>query len=108
MKKTNAPSSYKIEVVEKGPLHLLLRFSGDLSTVNTHLFLADLKKHLSGKLAKKITFDFSGVGYFDSTAAAVRQTPWNDPRAWGFARPISPSRDPAPCARGARLAAEAG
>ncbi|MGR3294628.1 MAG: ABC transporter permease [Candidatus Bathyanammoxibius sp.] len=71
MQKTKAPSGYKIEVVKRGPLHLLLRFSGDLSTVNTHLFLADLKRHLSGKLAKKITFDFSGIGYFDSTAAAV-------------------------------------
>ncbi len=71
MKKTKAPSGYKIEVVERGPLHMLLRFSGDLSTVNTHLFLADLKRHLSGRLAKEITFDFSGIGYFDSTAAAV-------------------------------------
>ena len=71
MQKTKAPSGYKIEVVKRGPLHLLLRFSGDLSSMNTHLFLADLKRHLSGKLAKKITFDFSGIGYFDSTAAAV-------------------------------------
>lgn len=86
MKKTNTAPDYNIAVVEKGLAHLHLKFSGDLSTENTSLFLNDLKKCLSGRPARNITFDLSGIGYFDSTAATVIAQTKSDLEKKGFSQ----------------------
>ncbi len=71
MKKTKTAPDYNITVVEEGPELMHLKLSGNLYTENSASFLSDLNVHLSGRLAREIKLDFSGIGYFDSTAAAV-------------------------------------
>ncbi|MCQ4573733.1 MAG: MlaE family lipid ABC transporter permease subunit [Candidatus Brocadiales bacterium] len=71
MKKTKTAPDYNITVVEEGPELMHLKLSGNLYTANSSSFLSDLNAHLSGRLAREIKLDFSGIDYFDSTAAAV-------------------------------------
>ncbi len=61
----------RIEVERRAPDQWHLKLSGDVSVENSSAFLNDLTNLLFGKPAREIVLDLSGVGYFDSTAAAV-------------------------------------
>jgi phospholipid/cholesterol/gamma-HCH transport system permease protein len=71
MARTKIDPGYHINVEKKGPEHWYLTLSGNISAENSSTFLNDLATYLYGKPVSDVTFDFSGIRYFDSTAAAI-------------------------------------